>query len=826
MAIPAGGIIYGHPDGAHPDPTCNLWWFENLPDPIQFGPPPYPCIILFPPGGYRDSNPNQCQQTAHAMTRHGFICFSSTYRVLNNKVDGQTTTGFYPQQAEDIVTAITAARNDSRVIPSRVFGMGGSGGGTHVMEACVNGPIRFNAAVSFSGGYNFAERTPEDYTFNFGDGTDVLANFVGLTAAYVNADPTDLTTLSAASTVTHMQADTVPVMVWFSEHDPMPFHQYLDIQAKFAELNVAHWETHFLPGLNTHAFKNFGSWNEQIIVDFFNDPTSIGGGGMPPPPPPDETSGFRMTLTGGPYTIVGAAPGGILPFESRTAELTDLAAGRAYHAELVPFNLLGDGEAATYDFTTPTGNLPVYVPGVWGLFGAGDTITAELKANLGIVGVNLNVDWSEVNSAPGVFDFTPLTTKIQNAKDNGFQHINAGVTWSQTSAPNWLKTDLLDDSPPGALVMRDPGHEGSTFCHEMTVPIYWNTKFHAARLALIAALGPVLNNDPAINAVFCSFANHRSMDWNTFDAQQTLVGCPANTCPVFDGNPCNIPIDQPKQWNDAGWTKAKVLQVGREIITAVANAFPNKCMKLPIGGMHDDLANFSRTVTGTIATPNINMPQAEFLAGDEGDTLLGYDVNGAPCFPSGTTVDTVTNASNIIASANATAACVKIRLPDRDPDIRGGAGNYSSMAAEILAWLRMQPFSGRVYVSRNTASATWQDPPTTQPGFGGEAAIKYLIAQNVPLSGLQTVTSATQCVADCTTPCRLAGNATVCAGDPVYPTVAAVMQAAYSAMLRYGKPLLPQYLTFIEAWSQDAKNPAFYAMTTAATLAMGGTPRT
>src|SRR5437667_12737099 len=93
-------------------------------------------------------------------------------------------------------------------------------------------------------------------------------------------------------------------------------------------------------------------------------------------------------------------------------------------------------------------------------------------------------------------------------------------------------------------------------------------------------------SDPAIEAVnTAAYAKHDTNDWNI---QHTLgtIACP--NCPQPPPTLCgNIYVDQPAQWIAAGWTEQQMLQVGKEMCDAAAEAFPNQNIKLPIGGLSD-----------------------------------------------------------------------------------------------------------------------------------------------------------------------------------------------------------------------------------------------
>ena len=102
-----------------------------------------------------------------------------------------------------------------------------------------------------------------------------------------------------------------------------------------------------------------------------------------------------------------------------------------------------------------------------------------------------------------------------------------------------------------------------------------------------------------------------------------------------------------------------MLQVGKDIVDAVAAAFPTKCIKLPIGGLDVSLANTST-------------------------------------------------------------------------DPRGGAGNNSTLAYEITAYVYGDPaasppipansYADRFYIQRNTVADTWGVPLADPPAYSTDAS--------------------------------------------------------------------------------------------------------
>jgi hypothetical protein len=196
---------------------------------------------------------------------------------------------------------------------------------------------------------------------------------------------------------------------------------------------------------------------------------------------------------------------------------------------------------------------------------------------MGIVGLNVSEDWSDINPSPGVYDWSALDDEVAQAVAAGFE-VNLLINNASDKTPQWL----LDSLPPDQkIALLDPAPNHSTFCQEITTAHYWNSVFHQARLDLIAAAGAHFANNPAIQGFMASFANHHSQDWNVQD-EVGIITCPA--CPQPSPTLCgDVVVDQVQQWLDAGWTEQAMLQVGKDICDAAAAAFPNQNIKLPIG---------------------------------------------------------------------------------------------------------------------------------------------------------------------------------------------------------------------------------------------------
>ena len=240
--------------------------------------------------------------------------------------------------------------------------------------------------------------------------------------------------------------------------------------------------------------------------------------------------------------------------------------------------LLVSSCAITLGANTAEAQSRPYPKGVWAPFGPYKVLPPALINNMGIVGVNIAEDWSDLNPSPGEYYWSTLDDEIAQAVAAGFK-VNIVITNSSDKTPQWL-LDLLPDGQK--INLMDPASNHSTFCGPITTALYWNSVFHHARLDLIAAAGARYSNNPAIQGFMASFANHHSNDWNIQDTVGLIV-CPA--CPpIIPGYACgNTTVDQVEQWLDAGWTEQAMVEVGKDICDAAAAAFPNQNIKLPIG---------------------------------------------------------------------------------------------------------------------------------------------------------------------------------------------------------------------------------------------------
>ena len=103
-----------------------------------------------------------------------------------------------------------------------------------------------------------------------------------------------------------------------------------------------------------------------------------------------------------------------------------------------------------------------------------------------------------------------------------------------------------------------------------TIPVFWDPTYLAKKTDMIRALGAHYASNRSIAIVSASFANATSEDWNVPHTSADVVN-----------------------WFAVGYSTAKVLDAGQQIIDATMEAFPNQYVCLAINGDGPTLDNGS-----------------------------------------------------------------------------------------------------------------------------------------------------------------------------------------------------------------------------------------
>jgi acetyl esterase/lipase len=190
----------------------------------------HPAVLVIHGGGFKDGEPGPAS-VAQDLNAAGFNAFAIEYRLAPPHTDMPQQVvgdeGHYPEQTNDVATAIRAARAGSTAasvgkVTGKVGAVGGSAGASHAAYtaagATPSGDM-LDAAVLLSGAYDFHDSAS-------------LANVQCTTFAddvinYVNStDASDGGALDLASPYRRFTSASAPVFVIATNLDPMPPQQY------------------------------------------------------------------------------------------------------------------------------------------------------------------------------------------------------------------------------------------------------------------------------------------------------------------------------------------------------------------------------------------------------------------------------------------------------------------------------------------------------------------------------------------------------------------------------------------------------------------------
>ena len=177
-------------------------------------------------------------------------------------------------------------------------------------------------------------------------------------------------------------------------------------------------------------------------------------------------------------------------------------------------------------------------------------------------GISVRQNWGDLELTEGIFDWSYLDNVTAMAAAAGKKVLlrigtGGGDIARGGSCPTWVMDAVaLEPLPPSQkfYAFNDNGRS-------VTIAVFWDPVWLAKKTAMITALGARYASNPAVKIVGASFANANSEDWA-------------------------VPHTPPEvaAWFAAGYTSAKMLDAGRQIIDVTMAAFPNQYITLAVAG--------------------------------------------------------------------------------------------------------------------------------------------------------------------------------------------------------------------------------------------------
>jgi len=235
----------------------------------------HPAIIVIHGGNFNSNNFGETQ-TDQDLVCAGFCVFDILYRLAPpGKIPGQRRDpGHYPEQTDDMATAIRAARSPAPTsvafgrVNGKVGAVGGSAGASHAAY-CAAAPTlggdQLDAAVLLSVASDFHDPASLSDTRCVEFGEDVR-NYVGCSPG--PACDGDGGLLDLASPYRRFTSSSSPVFIIASNLDPMPPNQFTILVNTVAEVGVPDCEDLLItqtPGPDGCTGHSFELW--PVVAD-------------------------------------------------------------------------------------------------------------------------------------------------------------------------------------------------------------------------------------------------------------------------------------------------------------------------------------------------------------------------------------------------------------------------------------------------------------------------------------------------------------------------------------------------------------------------------
>jgi hypothetical protein len=141
---------------------------------------------------------------------------------------------------------------------------------------------------------------------------------------------------------------------------------------------------------------------------------------------------------------------------------------------------------------------------------------------------------------------------------------HGGLTASGGDIPDWVMALTV---PTGCIEFIDKAGV------DTVTPVMWNPTYRAKKIAMYQALGARYTSHPLLKYVAIGYQDYQTEDWTT------------PLSPTPDGitdpnNPSDPNSSQISRMQNAGYTDALSISCGIEMISAIADAFPNQAIQI------------------------------------------------------------------------------------------------------------------------------------------------------------------------------------------------------------------------------------------------------
>jgi hypothetical protein len=223
-------------------------------------------------------------------------------------------------------------------------------------------------------------------------------------------------------------------------------------------------------------------------------------------------------------------------------------------------------------------------------------ILSGVKFAQGVVGINLSVKWDSLQTGATTFNWNAVDTRLQEAAAAGLK-VDLALTAGPTHAPGYL----LSNPKIEMISLVDTNQNDANYGQMTTGPVFWDPIFLAARESFIQAAGARYSTNPSVVAVTAGFADWTTNDWNV----PHFVGM----SPGGQGY-----IDENQQWLNAGYTTAKMLAAGEQLLDTTATAFSKQTLKLPIDVTSSRLDGTATSLASQILSYGYTRYPSQFYA--------------------------------------------------------------------------------------------------------------------------------------------------------------------------------------------------------------------